>query len=226
MIEKLGVVSHVLVICLLALLIFSVIILIIFLVDAIVQDFTGYSFFNKICTKVENLYYIRRSKKISKAVKRKIKVHNKKSKNLNYDPLKFEYNYVMDLVDKAVSNVVQNDQVQVNDLYIFKFDEYFRQIKCIREVKQNSIEAIACLVKAIIKEPITNESDLNVLIIVELLKEISNYKYLRSIRYNNEEEYLYYLSKDDIFKLAIADYLKYNCDIFIISAFIIKELNF
>lgn len=195
------------------------------LLNSIIEQIFGFSILQKVYTKSENYYNKNKNKNMLKKIKKKIDKHNRKGKFINYNALKFEYRYIVDLVCEVVSDVIKNKNEQENDIYILKFDGYFREIKSIRDVNQNSIEAIACLVKAIIKEPIVSDSNLNREIILGLLKEIDEYKHMRKLRYNNSD-FLIYSSKEETLKNAILDYEKYNNDIFVIAAFIIKDLNF
>lgn len=162
-------------------------------------------------------------KKSKKEEKKKIKDYEKQKDSLNINVLRFEYSIKVDWVKEVLSSKFGNDFEKTNELYLFKYDEYYRNFKSIRVVNQNSsIESVACLCKAIIDEPIISDSTVeNEKIVLDLISCVDRYS--GSLEYNNMA--IRQCPKEQLILQCMKDYKEFNSEIFLICAFILNRLH-
>lgn len=158
--------------------------------------------------------------------KKQIKKYNKKRGNINFEALKFEYSAICEIVEKAYTCVVVDkitEKLSTNlNIYLINFDIYYK-----RKIKYNkskfsdiySLDTLACLIKALIDEPlIREESKLN----LKILDNVIEFFKLEDITYDNLSLSKY--TKDDLLLEMQENYKLYDDDIFLIAMYLIEKI--
>lgn len=163
-------------------------------------------------------------KKLFKRSKKIIARHNKRKGTINYDATKFEYRILMCFVNIALGELTEiKEKFEVSDLYILKHDYYFRELNLKKYAKNCSIEGLACLIKAIIEEPIVNDEEANLSIVFKLVELFSSGEYL--MLFNYDGDIFASINKHEIINKAASDYIKYKNDVYLIALFLLNSLN-
>lgn len=194
----------------------------IFVFDYIIRFFKS----GKIKTFFEKRKENKLKRKLSKDTsKQQIKKHNKKKDSINFEALKFEYNEIYSILNDAVKEIIGTTE-NMSEVYLLKFDEYFKRKKSYGSEKiigVYSLETFACLVKALIKEPVFKKLEgLNVDIVnLQILDKVTNTFSHKNVTYNDTT--LKAFEKDLLVQAMQQNYQLYEDDIFLIALYLVEK---
>lgn len=177
-----------------------------------------------ICNLLRRYQHNKKQKELFNRSKKIINKHNRQKGTINYEATKYEYKALMAYIELVLRDIPEiNKNCEIRDLYVLKLDYYYRELKLIKDANNCSIESLACLIKAIMEEPLVSDNELNLKIISEIINKFYSGVYFMFFNYSA----LNFTSKNksEVMKKAMDDYIKYKNDIFIISYFLLKELN-
>lgn len=154
--------------------------------------------------------------------KQQIKKYNKKKNNINFKALKFEYSQVYSILNSIVAN--QNKKnVSVSEVYLIKFDEYYKKVSSYNQELSGeyTLLKLACLVKAIISEPLLKaQPDFNIKILDLLIETF----YKKGITYAGKTN-PFGAGKEELIKEIHKSYRLYNDDVFLVTLYVIERIQ-
>lgn len=193
-----------------------------------------FNYLKKPNTKLKKWLKKRKEKKLQKAKekiekklvkddsKQQIKKYNKNKKNINFKALKFEYSQIYSIINSIVAN--QNKKnVSVSEVYLIKFDEYYKKVCSYNQELSGEypLLKLACLVKAIIGEPLLKaQPDFNIKILDLLIEAF----YKKGITYAGKTN-PFGADKADLIKEIHKNYRLYNDDVFLVTLYVIERIQ-
>lgn len=167
----------------------------------------------------------KQKKKLAKdTTKKQIKKHNKKKDAINFDALKFEYEWIYTIVNEVAAKE-NKGSFSISEVYLIKFDEYYKKKNSYSDEfsGEYSLVTLSCLIKALLAEPLFKEKNairINQKILDSLVEAFAQ----KGITYNGGEIFMM-LDGENLRNHMQYCFRLYGDDVFLVALYLIEKID-